>query len=108
METKLINGLKFLSCAGDQAAGFAVLVVGTLIYSRGDQLEESEEKEKHSEDRDSAAAQVKRSPTFRPNHTMARHSLGNVHHRRWKRAAHALMAAARLHPDEEQPSSTAS
>ncbi|CAL8468753.1 g8293 [Coccomyxa elongata] len=89
-----------------QAAGFAVLVVGTLIYSRGDQLEEREEKEKQREHRGAAAMQ--RGPTFRPNHTIGCYSLRNIHHRRWRRAANALMAAARLHPDEEQPSSMAS
>ena len=88
-----------------QAAGFAVLVVGTLIYSRGDQLEESEEKEKQSEHR--GTPDMQRYPTFRPNNTIG-HSLRNIHHRRWRRAANTLMAAARLHPDEEQPSFTAS
>ncbi|BDA43255.1 Solute carrier family 35 member F6 [Coccomyxa sp. Obi] len=91
-----------------QAAGFAVLVVGTLIYSRGDQLEESEEKEKQREHHGAAAMHKQRGPIFRPNHTMARHSLGNIHHRRWRQAANALIAAARLHPDEEQPRPTAS
>ncbi len=93
---------------GGQAAGFAVLVVGTLIYSRGDQLEESEEKEKQSEHHGAATMHKQKGTTFRPNHTIGRYSLRNIHHRRWRRAANALMAAARLHPDEEQPSSTAS
>ncbi|EIE22282.1 hypothetical protein COCSUDRAFT_42626 [Coccomyxa subellipsoidea C-169] len=87
-----------------QAAGFAVLVVGTLIYSRGDQLEEDQEKEEHQE----PDARPARRPTFRPNHTISRYGLHNIHRRRWRRAANAMMAAARMQPDEEQPGLTSS
>lgn len=85
-----------------QAAGFAVLVVGTLIYSRGDQLEEGEEKQK---DEAHPEAQENRRTVFKANNTIVRSGLHNIHRRRWRRAANALLAAARMQPDEEQPAS---
>lgn len=86
-----------------QAAGFAVLVAGTLVYSRGDQIEGKQEEETH---KDARPHVKKHHPTFRFNHTISRHSASNVIHRRWQRAANALRAAAHLHPDEEQPRSS--
>lgn len=79
-------------CGWGQAAGFAVLVAGTLVYARGDQHEEMQLAEKHHQ------AKPKHRPHFRFFNTIGTPSHNTVHHHRW----HAAVARVRsaLHLEE--------
>ena len=85
-----------------QAAGFAVLVIGTLIYGRGDDRQAHEGKAAHPDaDEDTyarahAAAHKKKGLVFHFSHTIANHHARNVRERRWAAAINASLAAARL------------
>ena len=85
-----------------QAAGFAVLVAGTLIYGRGDDRQAHEGKGAHPDADEGAhapahaAVHKKKGPVFRASHTIASHHMRNVRQRRWGAAINASLAAARL------------
>ena len=55
-----------------QAAGFAVLAVGTVIYARGDEAQEKEEDAKMGDDEEAAAARkrVRRRPVIKGGRTI--------------------------------------
>lgn len=79
-----------------------MLVMGTLIYGRGDDRQAHEGKDAHQDAdegahaRAHAAAHKKRGPVFRASHTIASHHTRNVRQRRWGSAINASLAAARL------------
>lgn len=77
----------YVACA--QAAGFAVLVAGTLVYSKGDQKQVAELREKHAQHRPVRAA-------FRFFNSIATPSHNSVHLHSWHRAVHRVMSAMHL------------
>lgn len=72
-----------------QAAGFAVLVVGTLVYARGDQKEEEELKAKHSKHRPARTV-------FRFFNSMHTPMANTVHVHNWRAAVHRVASALHL------------
>ena len=72
-----------------QAAGFAVLVAGTLVYSKGDQKQAAELREKHAHHRPMRAA-------FRFFNSIATPSHNSVHLHSWHKAVHRVMSAVHL------------
>jgi hypothetical protein len=78
-----------LARARAQAAGFAVLVAGTLVYARGDQHEANALQEKHEEHK------PERRP-FRFFHTIAAHPRNGMHVHRWRNAADRVRSALHL------------
>lgn len=85
-----------------QAAGFAVLVAGTLIYGHGDEVQEKEEKGKHDADTHAAASKQAKRPVFKSMHTIRASHTRNLRQRRWSRAINATLATMRMQPDPER------
>jgi ABC-type protease/lipase transport system fused ATPase/permease subunit len=77
---------------GLQAAGFVVLVAGTLVYSRGDQHEEEEE----AKSRQALKVPRRAKAAFRPSMTIQAMPLHTVARNRWRRVGALALAAARL------------
>ena len=83
-----------------QAAGFAVLVVGTLVYAQGDRKQEGHEADQHEGPLQAAKHEVQ-AAVFKFHHTISSHPQRTLRSRRWRRTANAALAAARLRGDEE-------
>lgn len=87
--TLLVELSPTLIAACAQAAGFAVLVAGTLVYSKGDQKQAAELREKHAHHRPMRAV-------FRFFNSIATPSHNSVHLHRWHNAVHRVMSAMHL------------
>ena len=83
-----------------QAAGFAVLVVGTLVYAQGDRKQEGHDTDSHEGPLQTAKHEVQRA-VFKFHHTISSHPQRSLRSRRWRRSVNAALATARLRPDEE-------
>jgi hypothetical protein len=79
-----------------QAAGFAVLVAGTLIYGRGDDRQAHAHSAKHDDMTQQASKKTARQPTFKFHHTIASHHSRSTAQHRWVNALNSTLAAARL------------
>ena len=73
-----------------------MLVIGTLVYGRGDDRQSREESGKTDNmTRESSRKDVK-GPVFKWTHSIAGHNVRGLHRRRWARAINATLAAAHL------------
>lgn len=83
-----------------QAAGFVILVAGTLVYAQGDRKQEAESKHEDNGPVEAATHEAKKA-VFKFHHTITSHPQRNLRERRWRRAINATLAATHLRPDEE-------
>ena len=90
-----------------QAAGFAVLVIGTLIYGRGDDRQAHADSAKHDDMTRQASAKHMRKPVFKFHHTIASHHTRSAAARRWTNTINQTLAAARLRSGSQHASDAA-
>ena len=90
-----------------QAAGFAVLVVGTLIYGRGDDRQAHADSAKHDDMTRQASAASVRKPVFKFHHTIASHHTRSALARRWMDTVNSTLAAAHLRAGSQHASDAA-
>ncbi|CAL5221472.1 g3669 [Coccomyxa viridis] len=88
-----------------QAAGFLVLVAGTLVYAQGDRKQEEHAKDEHDGPLQAVQHEVQHA-VFKFHHTISSHPQRNLRARRWRRAINSALATAHLRNDEENNGSS--